>query len=154
MTLAAADIHDSDVSAAIAATLATFHTKMVGGSQQCCLIMSYRASVCPNVPCYGDAEWDSCLYLHMQAHLSLQNLACLLELSSDWGCMLFTAVRMCCCCLCVQSKVMSGRKHQAGAVQLWERLRLWLELVQQVRGACHVVCVYGLEQTHLQLALP
>jgi uncharacterized protein YhhL (DUF1145 family) len=35
----------------------------------------------------------------------------------------------------MQSKVMGGTKHQAGPVQLWERLRLWLDLVQQVTGS-------------------
>lgn len=48
--------------------------------------------------------------------------------------------------LWVQSKAMAGSKDPAGAVQLWQRLRLWFDLAQQVRtqtasrhlgGPCH-----------------
>jgi hypothetical protein len=38
---------------------------------------------------------------------------------------------------------MGADKQQAGSVQLWDRLRLWLELVQQVRSRLSLLCLGG-----------
>jgi hypothetical protein len=82
---------------------------------------------------------DGVAYVHAVAYLHASSIR--------WKDMLMGVLTWCCSVLyCavlslllpdVQSKVMaSSSEDQPGAVQLWERLRSWLDQVQQVSTSC------------------